>query len=91
MTTGGVRRLSGLQLQVLSLYRRCLREARTADPGREKGFEEYIKREFREKTQIITPREINTIEHYIRKGERQLKLMSSPGIRGATHRHFKSS
>ena len=41
------RPLSGLQKQILALYRKCLRQARVVDPERAKGHEALIKQQFR--------------------------------------------
>ena len=79
----GPRPLSGLQKQIIALYRKCLRKARAVDPERLKGHEAYIRAEFRKNCKDIERSEFNRIEHEIRKGERQLKLLSTPGISGS--------
>ncbi|CAD0110362.1 unnamed protein product [Aureobasidium uvarum] len=60
-------RLSGLQREVLSLYRKCLRETRKKPAFRE--HKDYDKKDF------------SAIEYMLRKGQRQLEIYSSPGIR----------
>ena len=71
------------QKQILALYRRSLRQARLVDPERKKGHEVYIKGEFRKNCTNIGRGEFVRIEHEISKGERQLKLLSTPGISGS--------
>ncbi|KAI5206414.1 hypothetical protein E4T39_02563 [Aureobasidium subglaciale] len=53
-------RLSGLQREVLSLYRKCLQ------------FREHLN---------YDKKDFGAIEYMLRKGQRQLEIYSSPGIR----------
>lgn len=71
-------RLSGLQREVLSLYRQCLRASRLK-PAR-KHFEEYTRVEF-ERNKGLEKKDFSAIEYLLRKGRRQLNTMSSPGIK----------
>jgi len=68
-------RHSKIQLQVLSLYRRFLRVAKTKP-----GATEYIRHEFRANAKIPRTETIR-IEHVLRRSERQLKELSNPGIK----------
>ncbi|KAJ5774628.1 Complex 1 LYR protein [Penicillium paradoxum] len=68
-------RLSGLQRDVLSLYRKCLREIRNKP---ETG--DVYSAEFR-KFLSVNKKDFNTVEYLLRKGNRQLETYSSPGIR----------
>ncbi|KAJ5550691.1 Complex 1 LYR protein [Penicillium sp. DV-2018c] len=68
-------RLSGLQRDVLSLYRKCLREIRNKPevggiPSSE--FQKHLS---------VNKKDFSTIEYLLRKGNRQLELYASPGIR----------
>lgn len=115
-------RLSGLQREVLSLYRKCLREARKKpavsglfsydnlawttdhprDTGRSRQLQELRKvwlwtRRWRVSYQVLTDRngsrgefmknigldkkDFSAIEYHLRKGQRQLEIYASPGIR----------
>ncbi|KAK8180199.1 hypothetical protein HDK77DRAFT_383943 [Phyllosticta capitalensis] len=66
-------KLSGLQRDVLSLYRQCLRAAR-------KKPEASCRQEF-EKNMSIGKRDFGAIEYVLRKGHRQLEIYEDPGIR----------
>ncbi|KAH6660349.1 hypothetical protein BKA67DRAFT_508957 [Truncatella angustata] len=68
-------RLSGLQKEVLSLYRHCLRETRKKPQVQLSPRSEF------EKSIKIDKRDFAAIEFLLRKGRRQLELYSSPGIR----------
>jgi len=62
---------SQLQLQVLRLYRECLKASR-----RKKGAEDLVKSTFRTNAQIDRTN-IILIEHLLRRGHRQLKMLQS--------------
>ncbi|KAJ5514860.1 hypothetical protein N7463_004412 [Penicillium fimorum] len=66
-------RLSGLQRDVLSLYRKCLREIRNKP-------ETVYRAEF-QKHLSVNKKDFSTIEYLLRKGNRQLELYATPGIR----------
>lgn len=73
-------RLSGLQRDVLSLYRKCLRESRKKPAGVRKHFEAFARAEF-EKSIHMDKKDFAVIEYCLRKGQRQLENYSQPGIR----------
>ncbi|KAF3762553.1 hypothetical protein M406DRAFT_264289 [Cryphonectria parasitica EP155] len=73
-------RLSGLQREVLVLYRGCLREARKKPEATRKHFEAFARAEF-EKNIAIEKRDFAAIEFLLRKGRRQLETYSAPGIK----------
>ncbi|PMD39717.1 complex 1 protein-like protein [Hyaloscypha variabilis F] len=73
-------RLSGLQRDVLSLYRKCLRESRKKDAIARPHFESFARQEF-EKSIGLDKKDFSTIEFLLRKGHRQLEMYSSPGIK----------
>ncbi|KAJ0108513.1 hypothetical protein J7T55_002117 [Diaporthe amygdali] len=82
-------RLSGLQKEVLSLYRQCLRETRKKPDVNirppishvsRKHFEAYARSEFN-KHVAIEKRDFAAIEFLLRKGRRQLESYSAPGIK----------
>ncbi|KAF5878433.1 uncharacterized protein Bfra_000599 [Botrytis fragariae] len=72
-------RLSGLQRDVLALYRKCLRESRKKPVMKEarKHFEAYARLEFN-KNITLDKKDFNTIEYLLRKGQRQVDMYSSP-------------
>ncbi|KAH6619538.1 complex 1 protein-domain-containing protein [Chaetomium sp. MPI-SDFR-AT-0129] len=73
-------RLSGLQKEVLSLYRQCLRECRKKPSTRRDHFQVFARQEF-EKNVKIDKRDFSAIEFLLRKGRRQLEIYSSPGVK----------
>ncbi|CAK7245293.1 MAG: hypothetical protein STHCBS139747_006869 [Sporothrix thermara] len=73
-------RLSGLQREVLSLYRQCLRASRQKPPEARPHFEEYARSEFA-RHRGLEKRDFGAIEFLLRKGRRQLDVMASPGIK----------
>ena len=91
------KRLSGLQKEVLALYRSILREAIKKDrnetstniptfPSLLQAPENtttvgYARTEFRKQTQQVKRSDFKKIEYMIRKGEKQLKLLKMPGTK----------
>jgi len=73
-------RLSGLQREILSLYRKCLRETRKKPADARPNFLRYAQSEFRQH-QHHDKKDYSAIEYMLRKGQRQLETYSSPGIR----------
>ncbi|KAH8884439.1 hypothetical protein GQ53DRAFT_829688 [Thozetella sp. PMI_491] len=72
-------RLSGLQKEVLGLYRQCLRESRRKPETARSHFQLFARREF-EKNVGIDKKNFAAIEFLLRKGRRQLEIYSSSGI-----------
>lgn len=72
-------RLSGLQRDVLALYRQCLRAARAKPAQTRPNFEAFARREF-ERNMSLDRKDFNTVEFLLRKGQRQLETYSAPGI-----------
>jgi succinate dehydrogenase assembly factor 1 len=73
-------RLSGLQREVLALYRHCLRECRKKPAATRKHFQVFARNEF-EKNLKIDKRDFGAIEFLLRKGRRQLDIYASPGVK----------
>ncbi|EJK72606.1 hypothetical protein THAOC_05844 [Thalassiosira oceanica] len=78
------RRLSGLQKDVLALYRSILRQASVIDRQRQcKGETSsfvHAREKFRKEAMSVRRSDFKRIEYKIRKGEKQLKLMKMPGV-----------
>ncbi|KAJ8125710.1 hypothetical protein O1611_g7928 [Lasiodiplodia mahajangana] len=70
-------RLSGLQKEVLSLYRSCLRESRKKPKVARPHFEAFARSEF-DRNIKIDKRDFSAIEFLLRKGRRQLDVYSAP-------------
>lgn len=81
------RRLSGLQREVLSLYRECLRLVRSKPPEARAGFRDLVVSEFKTRAQTIARTDRHSIEYFLRRGRRQLETLSSPGVRIASKVH----
>lgn len=73
-------RLSGLQRDVLSLYRRCLRAARLKPIANRPNFEAFARREFARNV-TLDKKDFGTIEFLLRKGHKQLETYEAPNIR----------
>ncbi|KAL6830760.1 hypothetical protein J3E69DRAFT_353933 [Trichoderma sp. SZMC 28015] len=73
-------RLSGLQKEVLALYRQCLRECRKKPQNTRAHFEKFVRDEF-SRNIAVEKRDFAAIEFLLRKGHRQLDVYSSPGIK----------
>ncbi|KAK8143897.1 hypothetical protein MY1884_006580 [Beauveria asiatica] len=73
-------RLSGLQKEVLALYRHCLRESRKKPEATRPHFQAFVRSEFA-KSRDIDKRDFAAIEFLLRKGKRQLQVYSSNGIK----------
>ncbi|KAH8657530.1 hypothetical protein BGZ60DRAFT_383722 [Tricladium varicosporioides] len=73
-------RYSGLQKEVLNLYRMCLRESRKKPVTTRSHFEAFARSEF-EKSIRLDKKDFGAIEYLLRKGQRQLEMYSQPGIR----------
>ncbi|KAI5369316.1 Putative complex 1 LYR protein [Septoria linicola] len=72
-------RLSGLQRDVLALYRNCLRAARKKPAQNRGNFESFARREF-EKNIHVDRKDFTSIEFMLRKGTRQLETYEAPNI-----------
>jgi succinate dehydrogenase assembly factor 1 len=80
---------SGLQKQVLSLYRRALRFARTARPFPEnQALVEFVKLEFRNGAKEVRRSDFRKVEHLLRQAEKQLKTYAKMGIAGISVKRF---
>jgi succinate dehydrogenase assembly factor 1 len=74
-------RHSGLQKQVLALYRRSLRAAAAlqAPDARQQAFD-YVRTEFRAKASSVNKLDVQRIEYLLRQGAKRLDMASMPGV-----------
>lgn len=72
-------RLSGLQREVLKLYRLCLR-ASNAKPQPE-HFKSVVRRDFRKYQHEIDKKDFATVEFLLRTGHRKLEQYSEQGVK----------
>ena len=70
--------LSGLQKQVLALYRGFLRVARLKSPEERQRIEDLISAEFRKKSTSVDRKNFMYIEYLLRTGAKQLQQLSNP-------------
>ena len=78
--------LSGLQKDVLSLFRSFLRATKKKQnllPDEKKSLLNFISKEFRIQAHTIPRTNFNLIEHHIRQGKKKKALLEMPGFRGA--------
>mmetsp|Transcript_33744 Transcript_33744/g.34376 ORF Transcript_33744/g.34376 Transcript_33744/m.34376 type:complete len:85 (+) Transcript_33744:267-521(+) len=76
-------RHSVLQKNVLSLYRLLLRSAKEKDQKLGNNLYQYVRKEFRNKASSVDRGSFQLIEHLVRYGHKQHKLMQSPGFSSA--------
>ncbi|CEP60282.1 Sdh6p LALA0_S01e07140g [Lachancea lanzarotensis] len=74
------KRLSGLQRDVLQMYRLCVREAHKKPLASRPNFLRYIRTEF-VKYRDIPRKDFSTIEHLLRVGHRRLETFASPEVK----------
>ena len=84
-------RLSGMQKEVLALYRTIMREAFKKDELVESSFIEllttegttthYARQEFRKQAYQVKRTDFKLIEYKMRKGQKQVKLLKMPGVK----------
>ncbi len=86
------RKKSGLQKQVLGLYRNLLRTSHAKRPSAQQTFPESladpsstvfaVKHKFRNKADSVSRRDVDRIEYYIRQGEKYIKTLDMNGVTG---------
>ncbi|KAI9058361.1 hypothetical protein FKP32DRAFT_1606788 [Trametes sanguinea] len=72
---------SGLQREVLALYRRALRMVNTKPPAAQSKFRLFVRYSFKTQATSVSPRNISTIEHLLRRGRRQIEMYEDPSVR----------
>lgn len=75
------KRLSGLQIQVLSLYKKLLRAAEKKDPSQMQQFKQYIHQEFKVNKDSIKSDQHQRIEFFIRQGHAKLQMLESQAMK----------
>lgn len=74
------RKLSGLQREVIHLYRSAVRVAHTKPVENQPHFLQFIHAEF-SKYRDLPRKDFTTIEHLLRVGNRRLKMYSQPELK----------
>jgi len=72
---------SGLQREVLSLYRRALRMVHAKPKDVQPKFRLFVRYIFHMNATIVSPRNIGFIEHLLRKGKRQIETYEDVAVR----------
>ncbi|KAH7331214.1 hypothetical protein KP509_20G020500 [Ceratopteris richardii] len=75
-------RLSGLQRQILSLYRSFLRVARTKPPDVRSRIEKYVGAQFRHDAAAVDKKDFQQIEYLVRRATKQLESLRNGSITG---------
>ncbi|KAI7991618.1 hypothetical protein LOK49_LG12G00093 [Camellia lanceoleosa] len=81
----GPKKLSGMQKQVLGLYRGFLRAARTKSPEDRHQIESVVTAEFRRNSALVERKNFLYIEYLLRRGKKQLQQLQSPDTVGLSH------
>ncbi|KAG0592805.1 hypothetical protein M758_1G274300 [Ceratodon purpureus] len=77
-------RLSGMQKQVLSLYRSYLRAARSKPAESRKDIELFVGAEFR-KNARLDKKDFQSIEFLMRRGHKQLEMLKDRDVSGFSY------
>ncbi|ODV62885.1 Sdh6p ASCRUDRAFT_74341 [Ascoidea rubescens DSM 1968] len=73
-------KLSGLQKEVIRLYRACIRQSYKKPIENQGNFRKYIRQEFG-KYRDLPRRDFTTVEHLLRTGHRRFEMFSQEQIR----------
>lgn len=73
-------RISGIQRDVIKLYRQCIRAVHKKPVSEQPNFYHFVRREF-DKYKGLGKRDFGTIEFLLRKGYRTLEVYSEPSVR----------
>ncbi|KAF2112407.1 complex 1 protein-domain-containing protein [Lophiotrema nucula] len=76
-------KLTGLQRDVIALYRQCLKAVREKPADTRENFRAFARSEFH-KNQGVNKKDFGTIEYLLRQGRRKLETYQDPGIRNIT-------
>lgn len=71
---------SGLQKDVIQLYRACLRAVRSKPESAQENWYAYVRKSFYER-RTVKKKDFSTIEYYLRIGHRKLEQYGQPGIK----------
>ncbi|KAL6315649.1 hypothetical protein AAG906_004820 [Vitis piasezkii] len=75
-------KFSGMQKQVLGLYRGFLRAARSKSPEDRRRIESFVSAEFRRNSKLVDRKNFLYIEYLLRRGKKQLEQLNSPATLG---------
>ncbi|TFK64621.1 hypothetical protein BDN72DRAFT_846385 [Pluteus cervinus] len=72
---------SGLQKEVLALYRRALRITNSKPPQTRSKFRLFVRYTFHMNAANVSPREVGAVEYLLRKGKRQIEAFEDPAVK----------
>lgn len=78
------RALGGLQRDALALYRAALRLSRARGGAAGEGLALAARERFEADASRVGRRDVQLIEHMLRKGRRQLELLAASEVSGVT-------
>ncbi|KAL8060012.1 hypothetical protein ABFX02_03G125200 [Erythranthe guttata] len=84
-------RLSGMQKQVLALYREFLRAARSKAPEERTRIESLVSSEFHRNSSQVDRKNFLYIEYLLRRGKKQLDQLKSPDTVGLSSLNIEVS
>ncbi len=70
-----------IRTSIFSLYRRCLRAARTKPAATRPNFDRVIRSEFRKNQHSVSRKDFGTIEFLLRTGERKLETYGAASVK----------
>lgn len=73
-------KITGLQRDVLSFYRQCVRAIYQKDPEARPDFFAFTRGEF-ERFRHLGRKDISTVEYLLRTGNRKLEMFSNPSLK----------
>ncbi|CDO55145.1 similar to Saccharomyces cerevisiae YDR379C-A SDH6 Protein involved in the assembly of the mitochondrial succinate dehydrogenase complex [Geotrichum candidum] len=75
------KKLSGLQKDVLKLYRMCIRQVHKKPVENQPQFLNFVREEFYSKRDTINRKDFGAIEYLLRKGNRMLEVYGNPLVK----------
>ncbi|KAL6963927.1 hypothetical protein U1Q18_034934 [Sarracenia purpurea var. burkii] len=84
-------KLSGMQKQVLGLYRGFLRAARTKSAADRRQIESIVSAEFHRNAKLVDRKSFLYIEYLLRRGKKQLEQLKSPDTVGLSYQNLDAS
>jgi len=80
-TAAGTKARSKIQVQVLCLYKECLRSAEKKQPE----AKNYVRRQFKENGSNVPRTDTMRIENLLRQGKRRLQMFNDPNVDRVGH------
>ncbi|KAJ1648596.1 hypothetical protein LPJ64_000178 [Coemansia asiatica] len=79
------RRLSGLQKDVLHLYRDCLRAIKSKPKEAQPRFRAFARKEFDRNIGTLKRTDVKAIEYLLRIGRRRMEQYMAPTVQDISH------